>query len=72
MPIPASNVGCVPEPAQRRHERALTSGMPAGTIFVIDLSLNFHVGFIVTNNFQRRVVMDSREVMSYYIRRGAI
>ena len=43
----------------------------AGTIFVIDLCLNFHVGFIVTNNFQRRIVMDAREVVSYYVRRGA-
>ena len=37
----------------------------------MDLCLNFHVGFIVTNNFQRRLVMDSREVVAYYVRRGA-
>ena len=44
----------------------------AGTIFVVDLLVNFHVGFIVTNNFQRRVVMDAKEVAAYYVRRGAM
>ena len=41
-------------------------------MFVLDLCLNFHIGFVVTNNFQRRLVMDSRKVVSYYLRMGAL
>ena len=44
----------------------------AGTVFVLDLTINFHVGYVVTNNFQRRLVMDAHQVAVYYIKMGVL
>ena len=41
-------------------------------MFFLDMCINFHVGFIVTNNFRRRLVTDAHEVARYYAKYGTL
>ena len=45
-------------------------GVHTGALFFLDMCVNFHVGFIVTHNFKRRLVTNPREVMKYYMKVG--
>ena len=43
----------------------------AGVLFFMDVSLGFHTGYVVTNNFSKRVVMDGKLVARWYVTRGS-
>lgn len=48
----------------------LTCKMAAGTIYFVELCLNFHIGFIGKYGTQKRLIMDSKAVAWYYITQG--
>lgn len=42
----------------------------AGLMYSLDFLLSFHVGFIMTHGWRKRIVMHGRSVAKYYFKRG--
>ena len=42
----------------------------AGLLYSLDFFLSFHVGFIMTHGWRKRIVMHGRSIAKYYFKRG--
>lgn len=43
-----------------------------GIVFVIDIILSFHIGFIVHYAYEKKVVMEGKSVVWYYVTHGGL
>ena len=43
----------------------------AGLCYAIDMLLSVHVGFVVTYNLQKKIVLDGRQLLKYYLKKGS-
>ena len=39
-------------------------------LYTTDMLLNLHVGFVVTYNLQKKVVLDGHKILRYYVTSG--
>lgn len=67
VPITMAFVGNIADP---KYAWAFSIDMVVGVIFLMDVFLNFTFGFVVSHNYQKKVVMEGKEVQWYYLHRG--
>lgn len=41
-----------------------------GAFFLIDIFMNLHVGFVLHHDYKKKVVMDGKHILWYYLKYG--